>query len=256
MLPASGERWVADYERGRPGYPARVVEIPSRPRDATAVDLGAGTGKLTRMLVPAFKRVIAVEPEDSMRRALVALCPGAEAVKGTAEAIPLPGSSVDAVFAAEAFHRFDGPRAVAEIARVLRPRGTLIALWNLPAGPWEPSIAGVEQLLTSRIPTHIEITYDPLDLNTERYASGEWRRVFADSLFDELQRVTLANEQRLDRDGLVAFFASMGWVADLPEVQRLGLLAEVRALLEPREYRRQWETHIYTTRLTMRAAST
>ncbi|MGH2377705.1 MAG: class I SAM-dependent methyltransferase [Candidatus Limnocylindria bacterium] len=249
-LPAgSGDRWVDDYERGRPGYPAQVIDVLRLPRTATVLDLGAGTGKLTRLLVRAFDRVIAVEPAAAMARTLVARCPEAEVLDGTAEAIPLPDGAADAVFVAEAFHRFHARRAVAEIARVLRPPGMLVAMWNLPARPWDPPIADVEDLLTSRIPSDAELGYDPLDLNTHRYASGEWRRAFHGSTFDELQEVTLRNEQTLDRDGLVAFFASMGWLADLADAQRLPLLEQVRSLLEDRDYRREWETHLYWTRL-------
>lgn len=90
---------------------------------------------------------------------------------------------------------------------------------------------------------------DPLDLNTTRYASGEWRHAIAASAFEELQEKRLPNPQTLDRDGLVAFFASMGWIADLPDADRLPLLDEVRSLRAAGGYRRLWETHVYWTRL-------
>ena len=85
----SGERWPEDYERGRPGWPPEVVDIPGLPSTATVLDLAAGTGKLTRLLIPAFGRVVTVEPQDAMRRVLDALCPDAEVLAGTAEQIPL-----------------------------------------------------------------------------------------------------------------------------------------------------------------------
>ena len=138
MPAGSGERWPDDYERGRPGYPSEVVAIPGVPSASTVLDLGAGTGKLTRLLVTAFRRVVAVEPADAMRRVLERLCPEAQVLAGSAEEIPLADASVDAVFAAEAFHWFDGERALVEIARVLRPRGALVVMWNLPAGPTSP----------------------------------------------------------------------------------------------------------------------
>src|SRR5574341_1838376 len=98
-LPAgSGERWPEDYERGRPGWPPEVVDIPGLPSAATVLDLAAGTGKLTRLLIPAFGRVVAVEPQGAMRRVLDTLCPRAKALAGTAEQIPLADASVDAVF--------------------------------------------------------------------------------------------------------------------------------------------------------------
>ncbi len=116
------DRWPEDYERGRPGWPPGVVKIPGLPSAATVLELGAGTGKLTRLLISKFARVVAVEPAEAMRRLLVQLCPESEVLAGSAEEIPLANALVDAVFVAEAFHRFDGERALAEIARVLRPR--------------------------------------------------------------------------------------------------------------------------------------
>lgn len=247
MPAGSLDRWPEDYERGRPGWPPEVVDLPGVPPTATVLDLGAGTGKLTRLLVPAFGRVVAVEPAEAMRRMLETLCPEAEALPGTGQEIPLGDASVDAVFAAQAFHWFDDERAVAEIARVLRPRGALVLMWNLPAEPWEPSTAAVEEILTRRGPKRSEVSYDPLDLGGPRYASGEWP--LAESSFEPLQETRLPNPQTLDRDGLVAYFASMGWLADLPDDERLPLLDEVRSLLAAPEYRRIWQTHVHWTRL-------
>jgi SAM-dependent methyltransferase len=184
-----------------------------------------------------------------MRYRLAAACPGAEALAGSAEEIPLADASVDAVFAAECFHWFDGERALTEIARVLRPRGALVLLWNLPAGPTEPSIAAADGLLHGRGPDQAELGVEPLDLDPIRYASGEWRDALAASPFDELRETRLPNPQTVDRDGLVAFFASMGWIADLPDPERLPLLDEVRSLLDAAEYHRPWETHVHWTRL-------
>ncbi len=248
MPAGSLDRWPEDYERGRPGWPPEVVDLPGLPPTAIVLDLGAGTGKLTRLLVPAFDRVVAVEPAEAMRRMLETICPEAEALPGTAQAIPLADASVDAVFAAQAFHWFDDERAVAEIARVLCPHGTLVLMWNLPAGPWEPSTAAAAELLTGRGPKPSEVSYDPLDLGKgARYASDEWS--LAESSFEPLQAMRLPNPQTLDRDGLVAYFASMGWLADLPDEERLPLLDEVRSLLAAAEYRRVWETHVHWTRL-------
>src|SRR5438093_12752975 len=84
-LPAGSlDRWPEDYERGRPGWPPEAVVIPGLPSAATLLELGAGTGKLTRLLVSRFARVVAVEPEEAMRRLLVALCPDAAALAGSA----------------------------------------------------------------------------------------------------------------------------------------------------------------------------
>jgi SAM-dependent methyltransferase len=243
------KRWYEDYERGRPGYPAEAVDVAGLPSSATVLDLGAGTGKLTRLLVSRFVRVVAVEPDDEMRRLLVALCPQAQVLPGSAEQIPLADASVDAVFAAECFHWFDNQRALTEIARVLGSRGTLVLMWNVPAGPTEPSIAAVERLLDRHWPKKADL---PLDLNYLKlhgYASGEWRLVFTQSGFEELQEARVPNPQSVNPDGLVAFFASMGWIADIPDVDRLALLDAVRSQLTATEYRLPWETHVYWTRL-------
>jgi SAM-dependent methyltransferase len=248
MPRGSGERWPLDYERGRPGWPREVVEIAGLPASATVLDLGAGTGKLTRLLASAFGRVIAVEPANAMRRLLASHCPEAEALAGTGQHIPLSGGSVDAVFAAEAFHSFHDDRSLAEIARVMRPDGAFVLMWNLPAGPTDPSIRAVEELLAERVPK-VSLGYDPLDLGAAGYTSGKWRLAFERTQFEPLRSARLENPQTLTREGVVAFFASMGWLADLPDEERLRLLDEVRLLLGADEYRRVWETHVYWTRL-------
>lgn len=249
MPSGSGDRWPEDYERGRPGWPAEVLGVVNLPRTSTVLDLGAGTGKLTRLLVPAFDRVIAVEPAEPMRRLLACLCPEAEPRAGTAQEIPLPGSSVDAVFVAQAFHKFDDERAVAELTRVLRPGGPLVLLWNLPAGPWEPSPAEAEELLDARMPAG-DRGYIPLDLGGPHASSG-WSPAVAASPFEPFQTTVLANPQALDPDGLVSFYASMDWIADLPDADRLPLLAEVRSRLTAAEYVRVWDAHVHWTHASM-----
>ena len=122
------------YERARPGYPdeavAWVAELLGIAPGRDVLDLAAGTGKLTRQLVPFGARIVAVEPIDAMRAELERAVPGVEALAGSAEAIPLPDTSVDAVTCAQAFHWFRPEAAVAEIRRVLRPGGGLALLWN------------------------------------------------------------------------------------------------------------------------------
>src|SRR5581483_481140 len=125
---ASFGRAAEDYERGRPGWPERVADVAELPPEADVLDLAAGTGKLTRLLVRRFARVTAVEPDEALR----ALIRDAEVVAGTAEAIPLEDASVDGVFCAEAFHWFDAPRAVGEVARVLRPGGSVVVCFHEP----------------------------------------------------------------------------------------------------------------------------
>lgn len=249
MPAGSGDRWPQDYERGRPGWPREVVALAGVPFASTALDLGAGTGKLTRILVGSFARVIAVEPAAAMRKLLKECCPEAETHAGTAQRIPLGDRSVDALFVAQAIHWFDDVTSLGEIARVLRPGGSLVVMWNEPAGPFEPSVAAAENLLGRYVPSDFR-GYDPLDLGSPRYASGDWRNGFRGLPFEPLREERLANPQTLDREGLVAFYASMGWLAELPDEDRLALLDDVRSLLHAEEYRRQWETHVHWTRPT------
>ena len=114
------------YERARPGYPEEAVRWLAGPQPLDVVDLGAGTGKLTRALIALGHRVVAVEPLDEMRAELEVALPGARALAGSAEAIPLPDASKDVVTSAQAFHWFDHDAALPEIARVLRPGGVAI----------------------------------------------------------------------------------------------------------------------------------
>ncbi|HEY9375649.1 MAG TPA: class I SAM-dependent methyltransferase, partial [Jiangellaceae bacterium] len=123
-MPSSSQAWrsfgdtAEAYELGRPGWPVEVTTVGDVSESATVLDLAAGTGKLTRLLVTRFARVIAVEPLDPMRAILERLVREAESLAGSAEAIPLPDASVSAIYVAEAFHWFGGdPAAVAEIER-------------------------------------------------------------------------------------------------------------------------------------------
>jgi len=220
--------------------------VAGLPSTATVLDLGAGTGKLTRLLVSEFDRVVAVEPAEEMRRLLVAHCPDAVALSGTGQQIPVADASVDAVYAAQAFHWFDDAAALAEIARVLRPGGALVLMWNRPAGPWEPSTNAAEKVLNERMPEDLD--HIPLDLGGPHASSG-WRPAVAESPFEPFTATVLPNPQTLDPDGLVAFYASMGWLADLPDEERLPLLKEIRSRLTAPEYQRLWESHVHWTGL-------
>jgi SAM-dependent methyltransferase len=130
---AGFSRTAEQYERARPTYAAEAVRrIADEARlgpGTTVVDLGAGTGKLTRLLVDTGARVVAVEPLDEMRAQLARVLPEIEALGATADAVPLPDASARAVTAAQAYHWF-GPDAPAEIHRVLEPDGVLALLWN------------------------------------------------------------------------------------------------------------------------------
>jgi SAM-dependent methyltransferase len=208
-------RAAAEYERGRPGYPAAVLEPLGLSRGLVVLDLAAGTGKLTRMLAGSGARVIAVEPVAEMRAALPA---SVEVLDGTAERIPLGDGSVDLVTVAQAFHWFDGDAALAEIQRVLRPNGRLALLWNhrVEDAPANVAIDAIVDPHLAGVPTH----------------RGErWRAAFGrTTLFGPLQEHVFDNEQVLDADGLADRIGSISFIASLPEEERARVLADVRTL--------------------------
>ena len=130
----SFESVAAEYERHRPEYPEEALRWAAEhlglAPGARVLDVGAGTGKLARGLVALGFEVVAVEPGAPMLAQLRVAVPGAEAIEGPAEAIPLPDASVEAAFAGQAFHWFDRPRALPELHRVIKPSGGLVLLWN------------------------------------------------------------------------------------------------------------------------------
>ncbi len=111
------------YERARPSYPDEAIDWLLPPGARRVLDLGAGTGKLTRGLRDRGLDVVAVEPSAGMRDQLARVLPGVRALAGTAERIPLAGHAVDAVLVAQAWHWVDPARAVPEAARVLAAGG-------------------------------------------------------------------------------------------------------------------------------------
>ncbi len=132
------------YHRYRPGPPDQAVDWLLPPACRTALDLGAGTGALTRMVVDRVPRVVALEPDDRMRAVLVDHAGGASVVAARAEDIPLRAGTVNAVTAASSWHWVDPERGFPEVARVLAPGGVLGLLWNSPDRriPWVADLLG------------------------------------------------------------------------------------------------------------------
>jgi SAM-dependent methyltransferase len=222
---------VAAYERGRPGYPEEAVaELVHRLRmapGATVLDLAAGTGKLTRQLLATGADLLAVEPVAAMRERLArALAPGpgeapagpawVRVVGGTAEAIPLRNGSLDAVTVGQAFHWFDGPRALAELHRVLRPGGRLGLIWNA-RDESRPSVAAITAIL------------DRHAGDAPRYRDGRWRAAFdaGGGGFTPLGHLTFRHLHHLDRAAALDRFASISFIAALPDADRARVLAEI-----------------------------
>lgn len=203
------------YERGRPGYPREAVRWLAGDGPHDVVDLGAGTGKLTRALVGLGHSVTAVEPLDAMRAELEAVVPAARAVAGRAEALPLPDSSADVVASAQAFHWFDHDDALPEIARVLRPSGRIALVWNSrdDRDPWMARLSaliGNESIQESDVVPVLD-------------SSG---------LFGRVETAVFAFEQVLGRDGLLDLVLSRSYLAKLPSPEREPVLEAVGALYD------------------------
>jgi SAM-dependent methyltransferase len=206
---------VADaYERSRPGYPDEAVRwlAGEPPRDV--LDLGAGTGKLTRALVAAGHRVVAVDPAPEMLAHLQELLPNAPAHVGGAEAIPLADGSVDVVTVAQAFHWFDHARAGPEIGRVLRPGGVLGLIWNArdESEPWVARLSGL--------------------IGSERLGEWELEDALAQGPFGPPEEAVFSLVQPLDRNGLLELVRSRSHCAVRSPEEREETLAAVGALYD------------------------
>ncbi|UZN04590.1 class I SAM-dependent methyltransferase [Cellulomonas sp. S1-8] len=203
-----------EYAAVRPGYPPAAVDLLV-PAGATAVlDLAAGTGKLTESLVARGLSVVAVEPADGMRAQLVARLPQVEVHAGTAERIPLPDASVDAVTVAQAWHWFDEPAAAAEVARVLRPGGQVGVVWN-DRDEDVPWVGAYGALLH-------EIAGPQLARGT-RPTLGE--------AFGDVVRTDVRWDHVLTPDELVRLAGTRSYALVLPPAERAALLARVRDLV-------------------------
>jgi len=202
---------AAAYERGRPSYPPEAIDwlLPSGARDV--LDLGAGTGKLTTRLVERGLDVIAVDPIAEMLELLSTALPATPALLGTAEQIPLPNNSIDAVLVAQAWHWFDPERAVAEVARVLRPGGRLGLVWNTR----DERSGWVKDL--GRIIGHED---DPFNNTVELPAP-----------FTDVQRQHVEWTSYLTPQALIDLVASRSYCITSPAEVRTQTLDQVRELL-------------------------
>ena len=215
---------VEHYGRGRPSYPDDAItylvrELGIGPgRDV--LELGAGTGKFTELIVHTGARITAVEPVAEMRAALERNCPTVTAVDGTAEAIPAADASADAVLAAQSFHWFDGERALPEIHRVLRPAGALGLIWNVrdEASDWAEQLTAIFDRLAGD--------------GAPRYRSGRWREAFGRTdLFGPLHHRVAYHVHHVTPEAFMDRVLSVSYVAAAADNERERVRAEVEDLL-------------------------
>jgi SAM-dependent methyltransferase len=210
------------YEKIRPEYPEAAVELLIRElgiaRGRVVVDVGAGTGKLTRALVRTGATLIAVEPLAEMRERLAESVPLAVPFDGTAEHMALRDGSAHAITVAQAFHWFDGDRALAEFHRVLALGGRVGLIWNVRdrSVPW---VAAFDRLV------------DAVDPDRPDHRTGKWRAAFdRTTLFGPLEERDFAYAQTLTPAEFVDRARTVSSVASLPEPERERLLARFREL--------------------------
>jgi SAM-dependent methyltransferase len=188
--------------------------------DRDVVELGAGTGKFTELIAYTGARINAVEPVPAMRSAFERNCPTVTVLDGTAEAIPVPDASADAVIAAQSFHWFDGDRALPEIHRVLRPEGALGMIWNVrdEASDWSERLTAIFDRLAGD--------------DAPRYRSGRWREAFGRSeLFGPLHHRLAYHVHHVTPEAFLDRVLSVSYVAVASEDERARVRAEVDELI-------------------------
>jgi SAM-dependent methyltransferase len=211
------------YARGRPDYPSELATWLREKLDLypgrTAIDLGAGTGKFTKLLMQTGSNVIAVEPVAAMRAELAASLPGVQAVAGTAESTSLTDAVSDAVVCAQAFHWFATEATLLEMHRVLRPEGKLGLVWNLrdESIDW---VGAITDILT------------PYEGDAPRCHTGEWRQPFTGRLFTELQETRFTHVHIGDPEQVIVDrFLSVSFIAALPENEKSKVIRNLRDLI-------------------------
>lgn len=217
----------SSYEQGRPDYPpevvAALVDHLGLTEHSRLLDVAAGTGKLTRCFV-GRAQLLAAEPAAEMRAEFSRIQPGIPIVDAVAEALPFPDSDLDAITVGTAFHWFDGPAALREFHRVLKPGGGLGLVW-LQRDETVPWVAELVQLVD---------TYRPPE--ARRYAETPWQGAFETSegqaLFAPLEYEAFPFEFLVDRATAVRRTASTSFVAAMPQAGRDEVLARVTALLD------------------------
>ena len=245
-------RIAVEYDDVRPEYAPEALAYTEQALGLGAgskvVDLAAGSGKLTRALASRFEEVVAVEPNDEMRAVLANRSAGIRVLAGTAERMPLPDASADAVFVGDAFHWFDGSAAVGELARVLRPRGVVALLWN---HWWSDGDDRTSNSLDPQLPAEAQRLFDEVYVRSGRAAA---HKAMADPLlafsgqpFEPLVEEAFPRSELLSRREVVDLFTTVSSIASLPPAEREELKQTLLGLLEP-SYRLRIITELHWSR--------
>ncbi len=218
------EKEAQAYARGRPDYPQALSDWLLQPvglgPGRQAADVGAGTGKFTALLARAGAQITAVEPVDAMRAQIAALgLDGGSALPGTAQAMPLADTALDAVVCAQAFHWFAGREALDEFHRVLRPGGRLALVWNVrdESVDW---VAALTAIIT------------PHEGDAPRFHKGDWRHAFPHPGFGPLIETSFAHAHvGPPQQVIVDRFMSVSFIAALPDVPRDAVRRDIETLV-------------------------
>lgn len=202
------------YERARPSYPQQAVDwlLESAPR--RVLDLGAGTGKLTRLMAGRVDVLYAVDPSPNMLAQLADAVPQAIIAVGAAEAIPLPDGSVDAVLVAQAWHWVDPARALPAVRRVLAPRGVLGLIWNVR---------------DESVPWVAELTRIIHGSEAERFVANDQP---LPTELGPIERLGVRWERPFDRQSLLELVGSRSYVISAPPDERAAIMRGVDDLLD------------------------
>ena len=221
---------ASHYERYRPGPPRPAVDWILPSRVGRVVDLGAGTGALTRLLVERADDVVAVEPDDRMRAILAREVPGCRAVAGRGESIPVPDGSADAVLASSSWHWMDLLPTLGEVARVLVPGGVLGVVWSGP-DPEGPFLMQARSLIDRERDGQSSGSGLAQQIMTDADRPDSILEIPDGVPFDQPDHQVFRWDVALTADDLIGLLNTFSWIIAMDEATRNGVLAEARRLL-------------------------